>query len=117
MRFHSAPVIRVADAKPVHLGHAVKADGAGDFRLRRRGGSGRAQLRHPGACATFSASRRNCPSEKYTPDGNEIDLVIDVRAVFQQPHHALAIETMPPFLLPGRDDMTAPLREDVLRRP
>ena len=27
MRFHSAPVIRVADAKPVHLGHAVKADG------------------------------------------------------------------------------------------
>ena len=27
MRFHSAPVIRVADAKPVHLGHVVKADG------------------------------------------------------------------------------------------
>ena len=27
MRFHSAPVIRLADAKPVHLGHAVKADG------------------------------------------------------------------------------------------
>ncbi len=31
MRFHSAPVIRLADAKPVHLGHAVKADGR--FRL------------------------------------------------------------------------------------
>ena len=27
MRFHSAPVIRVADAKPVQLGHTVKADG------------------------------------------------------------------------------------------
>src|SRR4029079_11541669 len=27
MRFHSAPVIRVADAKPMHLGHVVKADG------------------------------------------------------------------------------------------
>src|SRR5271167_5199630 len=27
MRFHSAPVIRLADAKPVHLGHTVKADG------------------------------------------------------------------------------------------
>ena len=26
-RFHSAPVIRLADAKPVHLGHAVDADG------------------------------------------------------------------------------------------
>jgi phenol 2-monooxygenase len=28
MRFHSAPVIRVADAKPVQLGHAARADGA-----------------------------------------------------------------------------------------
>src|SRR4029077_15383978 len=27
MRFHSAPVIRVADARPVHLGHTIKADG------------------------------------------------------------------------------------------
>ena len=27
MRFHSAPVIRLADAKPVQLGHTVKADG------------------------------------------------------------------------------------------
>src|SRR5271170_6265429 len=27
MRFHSGPVIRLADAKPVHLGHTVKADG------------------------------------------------------------------------------------------
>ncbi len=27
MRFHSAPVIRLADAKMVHLGHTVKADG------------------------------------------------------------------------------------------
>src|SRR4051794_31731554 len=26
-RFHSAPVIRLADAKPVHLGHTIKADG------------------------------------------------------------------------------------------
>ncbi len=27
MRFHSAPVIRLADARPVQLGHTVKADG------------------------------------------------------------------------------------------
>ena len=26
MRFHSAPAIRLADGKPVHLGHLVKAD-------------------------------------------------------------------------------------------
>ena len=28
MRFHSAKVTRLADAKPVHLGHAARADGA-----------------------------------------------------------------------------------------
>lgn len=28
MRFHSAPLIRLADAKPVQLGHAARADGA-----------------------------------------------------------------------------------------
>src|SRR5205085_3344713 len=27
-RLHSAPVVRLADAKPVHLGHAARADGA-----------------------------------------------------------------------------------------
>ena len=27
MRFHSAAVIRLADAKPVQLGHTIKADG------------------------------------------------------------------------------------------
>src|SRR5579883_2376695 len=37
-RFHSAPVIRLADAKPVHLGHVVKADGR--FRVFAFAGSG-----------------------------------------------------------------------------
>ena len=27
MRFHSAPVVRLADAKPMQLGHVLKADG------------------------------------------------------------------------------------------
>jgi phenol 2-monooxygenase (NADPH) len=27
IRLHSAPVVRVVDGKPVHLGHTVKADG------------------------------------------------------------------------------------------
>ena len=28
MRFHSAPVVRLADAKPMQLGHVARADGA-----------------------------------------------------------------------------------------
>ncbi len=50
MRFHSAPVIRLADAKPVHLGHAVKADGR--LRIFAFAGAERsrgARLAHPRA--------------------------------------------------------------------
>ena len=39
---------------------------------------------------------------RYTPDGADIDAVIDVRAVFQQGHRALALEAMPAFLLPRK---------------
>ncbi|WP_224404023.1 hypothetical protein [Pseudonocardia sp. ICBG1034] len=28
MRFHPAPVVRLADARPMHLGHVARADGA-----------------------------------------------------------------------------------------
>jgi phenol 2-monooxygenase len=39
---------------------------------------------------------------KYTPHDEDIDSVIDVRAVFQQSHHELALETLPAFLLPRK---------------
>ena len=50
-RFHSAPVIRLADAKPVHLGHVVKADGR--FRIFAFAGAG-------DPAASGSAIRRLC---------------------------------------------------------
>ena len=39
---------------------------------------------------------------KYTPAGEDIDAVIDVRAVFQQGHRELDLESMPSFLLPPK---------------
>ncbi len=104
-RFHSAPVIRMADAKPVHLGHVAKADGR--FRIYIFAGSG-------DPAATDSKFRKLCdfladspqsPVRKYTRQGEnaeDIDAVIDVRAVFQQPHRDLAIEAMPALLLPHK---------------
>ncbi len=101
-RFHSAPVIRLADGKPMHLGHAVKADGR--FRIIAFAGAG-------GPAAANSAIRRLCdflaqdpasPVRKYTRGGEDIDAVIDVRAVFQQAHRELAIEAMPALLLPRK---------------
>jgi phenol 2-monooxygenase (NADPH) len=101
MRFHSAPVIRLADAKPVHLGHTIKADGR--WRLFAFAG--------PEAPASRSAMRDLCeflgstpdsPLRKYTSGQADIDSVIDVRAVFQQGHRELRVEAMPSLLLPRK---------------
>ena len=99
-RFHSAPVIRLADAKPVQLGHVVKADGR--WRIFAFAGAedpAAPDSAHPRLC-NFLAEARESPVRKYTPADADIDSVIDVRAVFQQGHRELAIEAMPRFLLP-----------------
>ena len=101
-RFHSAPVVRLADAKPIHLGHVAKADGR--FRIfvfADRGDPAADDSPVRTLCDFLSASPAS-PVKKYTPSGADIDAVIDVRAVFQQGHQDLAIETMPPLLLPPK---------------
>jgi phenol 2-monooxygenase len=106
-RFHSAFVIRLADAKPVHLGHIAEADGR--WRIYAFAGSGdpTSSTSAIRALCDFLADGRDSPVRRYTPDGADIDSVIDVRAVFQQAHRGLAIEAMPAFLLPrkGRYDL------------
>ncbi len=117
MRFHSAPVIRVTDAKPVHLGHVVKADGRFRiFAFAGAGDTGTSSSRIRALCE-FLAEAAESPVRKYTPAGEDIDAVIDVRAIFQQPHRELAIESMPSLLLPQKGRYrTARLRKDLQRR-
>ena len=102
MRLHSAPVIRLADAKPIHLGHTVKADGR--WRIFAFAGAGDTAAPHSGIgrLCHFLADAPQSPVRKFTPAGEDIDSVIDVRAIFQQSHHDLAVETMPGFLLPAK---------------
>jgi len=101
-RLHSAPVIRLADAKPVHLGHVVKADG----RWRLFAFAGAEDPAAPNsairALCSFLDEGRESPVRRYTAQEADIDSVIDVRAVFQQGHRQLAIEAMPSFLLPRK---------------
>jgi phenol 2-monooxygenase len=102
MRFHSAPVIRLADAKPIHLGHMVKADGR--WRIFAFAGAEDPVAPNSGipALCDFLAEAGESPVMKYTPAGEDIDSVIDVRAIFQQGHQELAVEAMPSFLLPRK---------------
>jgi phenol 2-monooxygenase len=102
MRFHSAPVIRLADAKPVHLGHTVLADGR--WRLFIFSGAEDSAGASSGvrSLCEFLSDSGDSPIQRYTPSGADIDSVIDVRAVFQQGHRALALEKMPAFLSPQK---------------
>jgi phenol 2-monooxygenase len=101
MRFHSAPVVRLADAKPLHLGHAARADGAWRlyiFADENDPSGGRSRARE--LCDHLDSDVS--PIKRFTPAGSQPDSVIDVRAVFQQDHRDLAIDKMPSVLLPRK---------------
>jgi phenol 2-monooxygenase len=102
MRFHSAPVIRLADARPVHLGHTVKADGR--WRIFAFAGEGDPAVENSAInrlCA-FLQNDPSSPVRRHTRPGEDPDAVIDVRAIFQQGYRELALEAMPRFLLPAK---------------
>lgn len=101
-RFHSAPVIRLADAKPVHLGHTVKADGR--WRLFAFAGASdpAAATSAIARLCTHLADDPTSPIRRFTPHGEDVDAVFDVRAIFQQGHRTLALEGMPTLLGPHK---------------
>ncbi len=100
-RFHSAPVIRLADAKPMHLGHCIEADAR--FRLFLFASAGDAG-RPGGVIASLCdwlAHDPASPLRRHTAPGEDLDAVIDVRAVFQQGFRELDHAGMPALLRPG----------------
>jgi phenol 2-monooxygenase len=101
-RFHSAPVIRLADGKPIHLGHTVRADGR--WRLIAFAGAGDAAVPGSGihVLCDFLSNAAESPVRRHTPADEDIDAVIDVRAVFQQRHGDLIDAPMPPLLVPQK---------------
>ena len=116
-RFHSAPVVRITDARPVHLGHAGKADG----RWRLYAFAGATIADDAGGCrARCAGSWRNRPIRRCAgtrAPGQDIDAVFDLRAIFQQPHRELAIEAHAGPAAAAQGPLRpARLREGLLRR-
>ncbi len=99
-RFHSARVVRLADAKPMELGHTVTADARWRlFVFAPTWEAGGAAIRE--LCNFLDRDPRS-PLRRYTPPGADPDAVIDLRAVFPEPAPALALETLPRILLPAK---------------
>jgi phenol 2-monooxygenase len=97
MRFHSAPVVRLADAKPMHLGHVARADAA--WRIYAFADAIGERLL---ALADFLAESPRSPIHRFTPEGTDVDSVIDVRAIYQQAHRDLDVDRLPSMLLPRK---------------
>ncbi len=101
-RFHSAPVVRVADAMQMQLGHVAEADGRWRiYAFAARGdraevGSGIHQL------TNWLEINKASPVVKFTRKDEDVDSLIDLRAVFQQTFDQLAYESMPPLLKPTK---------------
>ncbi len=77
-RFHSAPVLRVADGRPLHLGHVARADGR--WRLYAFADPDRTRLERLCAAA---------------PPG------VDLRAILQGSHHDVELGDLPAALRPA----------------
>jgi phenol 2-monooxygenase len=101
-RFHSAPVTRLADAKPIHLGHVAGADGRFRIFVFAAAANPAGPTSAIRRLCDFLAESEDSPIARYTRSGEDIDAVIDVRAVFQKAHRELAIEDMPALLLPRK---------------
>jgi phenol 2-monooxygenase len=101
-RFHSAPVVRLADAKSMQLGEVMVADGRWRIvAFAGVGDRGASDGRIADLCRFLSKDAAS-PVRRHTPEGADSDAVIDLRAVFQQGHRELDLGAMPPLLLPSK---------------
>ena len=102
MRFHSAPVIRVADVKPMELGHTIRADGRWRFFIFANSDKPENPISTTNALINFLNNNEKSPIVKFTKADEDIDSIFDVRVIFQQPYRKINLEKINPFLLPQK---------------
>ncbi len=102
-RFHAAPVVRIADARRIHLGHTFRADGR--WRICAFGDADGTALR---ALATWLGDSADSPIARFTPAGADVDAVIDVHGIVQSSHHDVDVTELPPLLLPRTGPLGLP---------
>lgn len=95
-RFKSVNTVRVADAVEVHIGHHHRADGR--FRIYAFSDADQSQLN---AWAEWMLNGEDSPIKLFTQPGKDIDSLFDVKAVYQQDHHSVAIEKAHKLFLPA----------------
>lgn len=96
MRFHSHPVIRVSDAKPVQLAHTAKADGR--WRLYAFADASGERFR---ALAEHLAEHPDSPLRRGTAAGEPRDAVLSTYGILPGNHRDLTMNDVPAVMKPA----------------
>lgn len=123
-RFKSAPVIRVCDATPQHLGHLHRADGRWRIYVFANGAASGAE----GAVADWAEWLANDPESPvlaHTPEGKDKNAYFDVKVIYQQPYTDVDLMAAPdafkvpngPFGLVDLEEVfAADVKDDIFER-
>lgn len=97
-RFKSAPVVRVCDTNPLHLGHHATADG----RWRIYVFADEPLPGNPSKVADFAEWLANSAESPLaaTPEGADLDAWFDVKVIYQQDHKSIDINAVPAVFKP-----------------
>jgi phenol 2-monooxygenase len=97
-RFKSAPVVRVCDTNPLHLGHQAKADG----RWRIYVFADPAVAGSPSPTTDLAEWLVSAPDSPLaaTPEGADADAWFDVKVIYQQDHPGIDIGAVPAAFKP-----------------
>ena len=95
MRFQASPVVRVADARRMHLGHTFQADAR--WRIVAFGDADGSAVR---AFGEWLGADPASPMVRFTPEGADSDAVIDAHVVLQGTHHGVDVTSLPDAFLP-----------------
>src|SRR6478609_5019841 len=97
-RFKSAPVVRVCDTNPLHLGHQATADGR--WRIYVFADPAAAGAPSPTTeLADWLATAPDSPLAA-TPEGLDRDAWFDVKVIYQQDHSSVDITAVPAVFKP-----------------
>ena len=107
-RFHSAPVVRIADAMQMQLGHVALADGR--WRFYAFAGEDTKAI---DALAHWLETSPQSPIVRTRRHYEDIDAVFDLRAVFQETFDQIRYEDLPSLLRPRKGKFGLEDREKV----
>ncbi|MFW0794872.1 FAD-binding monooxygenase [Gordonia sp. CPCC 205515] len=104
-RFKSAPAVRVCDANPVQLGHHHRADGR--WRVYVFAPDANAAVNNAAIdastlddFASWLTTSPESPVVRHTPEGADVDSIIDVKVIYQHDHTRVDLGTVPAIFLP-----------------